>query len=357
MIYAFEEIGPDLQRPPMAARRALLGAGVSVPLETWQSLPIETRRGLVEEGTRDVINDVNVKSAVSPVMKRIRFVGLVKDPPVDTIPTAVNDALRSFHPLTVDEWRRLRPLDRYVLVALAGNSRLLWRAMEELSGDQLSSVKLRPWVGPLARAEVKMNIQALSELSGGLLLDGKALILARTAGVRAARHAHEILDGYSEKYAGPVELDSRIDLQDGACILQAHVSTTDGEFFAAASVFAVATAAAALRDVVSSRDPKATIEHVTLREEAWSVGSAAFGDEATIAMSAKAYFASRPGGPSLEPSFSMAQPPPGAPEPKRGAVSANDAPPAAGFPGWVVAVMALGTILSLAAAAAALLRR
>ena len=37
MIYAFEEIGPDLPRPPMAARRALLGAGVSMPLDTWQT--------------------------------------------------------------------------------------------------------------------------------------------------------------------------------------------------------------------------------------------------------------------------------------------------------------------------------
>jgi len=356
MIYAFEEIGPDLPRPPMAARRALLGAGVSMPLDTWQTLPIEIRRGLVEEGTRDVISDVNVKNAVSPVLKRIRFMGPVKDPPLDVIPTPVNDALRNFRPLIVDEWRRLRPLDRYVLVALVGNSRLLWRALEELAGGQLSSVKLRPWIGPLARAEVKMNMQALSELSGGLLMGGKALVLARTAGVRAARHAHEILDGYAEKYAGPVELDSRIDLQEGACVFQAHVSTADGEFFGAASVFAVATAAAALRDAVSSRDPKATIEHVTLREEAWSVGSAAFGDEATVAMSAKAYYAAKGGG-APAPEASLAMAPPSAPEPLPAATGRREAAPTTGFPGWIVAVMALATLLSLAAAAAALLRR
>ena len=354
MIYAFEEIGPDLPRPPMAARRALLCAGVSVPLETWQTLPIETRRGLVDEGTRDVISEINVKNAISPILKRIRFMGPVKDPPLDAVPTPVNDALRNFRPLVVAEWQRLRPLDRYVLVALAGNSRLLWRAMEELAGGQLSSVKLRPWVGQLARAEVKMSMPALSALSGGLVLDGKALVLARTAGVRAARHAHEILDGYSETYAGPVELDSRIDLQEAACIFQAHVSTTDGEFFGAASVFAVATAAAALRDAVSSRDSKANIAHVTLREEAWSVGSAAFGDEATIAMSAKAYFAARAGASAPSASPLASAPPPLAPAPLP---SPKQAQPPAGFPGWIVAVMAIATLLSLAAAAAALLRR
>jgi len=188
------------------------------------------------------------------------------------------------------------------------------------------------------------------------LLGGQALILARTAGVRAARHAHEILDGYAEKYAGPVELDSRIDLQEGACVFQAHVSTSDGEFFGAASVFAVATAAAALRDAVSSRDPKSTIEHVTLREEAWSVGNAAFGDEATTVAANPRYLAARPGMgmPAPEPSGPLAQPPPIAPAaiPRR-----QEAPPATGFPGWIVAVMAIATLLSLAAAAAALLRR
>ncbi|CAN5116458.1 hypothetical protein BH09MYX1_BH09MYX1_67050 [soil metagenome] len=355
MIYGFEEIGPDLARPPMAARRALLCAGVSVPLETWQSLPIEIRRALVEEGTRTAVSEINVKNAVSPVLKRIRFMGPVKDPSIDAIPPPVFEALRSFRPLTVEEWRRLSPLDRYILVALAGNSRLLYRAMEELGSGVLTTVKLRQWIGPLARATVHAQVPALAELAAGHLMDGKAIVLTRAAGVRAARRAHEILDGYSEHYAGPVELDSRIDLGEGVVGLQAHVSTVDGEFFSAASVLAVAVAATMLRDAVSARDPRATIEQVGLREEAWSVGSSAFGEEATAVVSAKALFGAR--------ALAAANP---EPPPQQAAPPAQvQAPPpaplpmaaAAGFPGWIVAIMAVTTLLSLAAAAVALLQR
>ncbi len=356
MIYGFEEIGPDLARPPMAARRALLCAGVSVPLETWQSLPIEIRRALVDEGTRPAVSEINVKNSVSPVLKRIRFMGPVKDPPLDAIPPSVFESLRSFRPITVEEWRRLTPLDRYILVALSGNSRLLYRAMEEVGTGILSSVKLRPWIGPLARATVQAQVPALAELSAGHLMDGKALVLSRAAGVRAARRAHEILDGYGEKYAGPVELDSRIDLGEGHVVLQAHVSTVDGEFFGAASVLAVAAAAAAMRDALSVRDARATIEQVGLREEAWSVGISAFGEEATAVVSAKAVHGAR----ALAAAAAEAPPSSPASVPTAPPSTPNAAaapPPATGFPGWIVAVMAITTLLSLAAAAATLLRR
>lgn len=353
MIYAFEEIGPDLQRPPMAARRALLCAGVSVPLDTWQALPIEIRRSLVEEGTRVVVSEVNVKNAVSPVLKRIRFMGPVKDPSPDAVPPPVFEALRSYRPITPDEWKRLSPLDRYILVALAGNSRLLYRAMDELGAGVLTGAKLRTWVGPLARCSIQAQVPALAELSAGHLMDGKALVLARAAGVRTARRAHELLDGYAEKYAGPVELDSRIDLADGTVVIQAHVSTVDGEFFGAASVLAAAAAATALRDAISIRDPRAQVSELGLREEAWNVGSSAFGEEATAVVTAKAVYGARAlaEASGSVPAAPVAPAPPPAPAPP--------APPTvvSGFPGWIVGVMAVTTLLSLAAAAVALLHR
>ena len=157
MIYEFEEIGQDLPRPPLAARRALLCSGVAVPLDTWQSLPLPARQTIAQEGTKDAISEFVVKNAVSPVLKRIRFMGPVKDPPLDPIPQPVVDALRALRPLTVGEWQQLRPLDRYALVALSGNSRLLYRAIEEMTNgpaSKLSSIKLRPWVGPLAWTQI-----------------------------------------------------------------------------------------------------------------------------------------------------------------------------------------------------------
>jgi hypothetical protein len=341
MIYAFEEIGPDLPRPPLAARRALLVSGVAVPLDTWQSMPLPARQSIAQEGTKDAVSEFVVKNAVSPVLKRIRFMAPVKDPPIDTIPQPVIEALRAVRPITPPEWKGLSPLDRYALLALSGNSRLLYRAIEEMTtgpASTLSGVKLRPWVGPLAHAEVHMSRIAFGDLAAGNVQGGKALVLARAAGVRAARAARDVIDGYAEKWAGPVELDSRLDAETGGYVWQAHVSTADGEFFAAASVLAAATAAVALRDAIATRDPSATVGGVVLKEATWSVGSGQFGDEATVAMSAKAVRAAAAASGGYE---RTADAPSSMREPKQ---------KPGGVPVWLAVLLVLSTLLAFAAA-------
>ena len=342
MIYAFEEIGPDLPRPPLAARRALLVSGVAVPLDTWQSMPLPARQAIAQEGTKDAVSEFVVKNSVSPVLKRIRFMAPVKDPPIDTIPQPVIEALRSVRPITPPEWKQLSPLDRYALLALSGNSRLLYRAIEEMTtgpASTLSSIKLRPWVGPLAHAEVHMSRVAFGDLAAGNVQGGKALVLARAAGVRAARGARDVIDGYAEKWAGPVELDARLDAETGGYVWQAHVSTADGEFFAAASVLAAATAAVALRDAIAARDPSASVGGVVLKEATWSVGSGQFGDEATVAMSAKAVMRAA--------ALSGSNP---AVKPSAAAEHVKDAPRRGGVPVWLAVLLVLSTLLAFAAA-------
>ncbi len=343
MIYSFEEIGPDLPRPPLAARRALLCSGVAVPLDTWQTLPLPARQTILQEGMKDAVSEFVVKNAVSPVLKRIRFMGPVKDPPIDTIPQPVIEALRAVRPITPPEWKNLSPLDRYTLLALSGNSRLLYRAIEEMTtGPQstLSGVKLRPWVGPLAHAEVHMSRVAFGDLAAGNVQGGKALVLARAAGVRAARAAHDLVDGYAEKWAGPVEVDARLDVETGGYVWQAHVSTTDGEFFAAASVLAASTAAVALRDAIAARDPSASVGGVLLKEATWSVGSGEFGDEMTVAMSAKAgMIKASASNPRMQnPNADSA------PEPKEKTQTRG------GVPVWLAVLLVLSTLVAFAAA-------
>jgi hypothetical protein len=338
MIYAFEEIGPDLPRPPLAARRALLCSGVAVPLDTWQSLPLPARQQIAQEGTKDAVSEFVVKNAVSPVLKRIRFMAPVKDPPIDTIPQPVIEALRTVRPITSPEWKQLSPLDRYALLALSGNSRLLYRAIEEMTSgpaSTLSGVKLRPWVGPLAHAEVHMSRVAFGDLAAGNVQGGKALVLARAAGVRAARSARDVIDGYAETWAGPVELDARLDVETGGYVWQAHVSTADGEFFAAASVLAAATAAVALRDAIAARDPSASIGGVVLKEATWSVGSGQFGDEATVTMNAKAVMRTAARIDDSAPSS------PSAPSAKQ---------KSGGVPVWLAVLLVLSTLVAFAAA-------
>lgn len=180
-----------------------------------------------------------------------------------------------------------------------------------------------------------MSRAALGEAAAGRLQGGKAIVLARAAGVRAARSAHEIIDGYAEKYAGPVELDTRLDAQLGGYVWQAHVSSVDGEFLAGPSMLAVASAAVALRDAVSGFDPEASVGAVALREATWSVGSGAFGDEATVAMTAKA----------LVPHPSTSGPVPVATDEMPAGV-----PRSGGVPVWVALLLVLSTLLAFAAA-------
>jgi hypothetical protein len=182
-----------------------------------------------------------------------------------------------------------------------------------------------------------MSRQALGELAGGLVQGGKAVVLARTAGVRAARGAHEVLDGYAEKYAGPVELDARLDASLGGYVWQAHVSTAEGEFFAAASMLAAVTAAVALRDSIAAKDPTSTIDKIALCEEAWSVGSGAFGDEATVT------YMKAPSATSGSHARLVVEAPDAAP-------SSPSAPPSRGVPVWVALLLVLATLLAFASA-------
>jgi hypothetical protein len=184
-----------------------------------------------------------------------------------------------------------------------------------------------------------MSRVAFGELAAGNVQGGKALVLARAAGVRAARGARDVIDGYAETWAGPVELDARLDVETGGYVWQAHVSTADGEFFAAASVLAAATAAVALRDAIASRDPSASVGGVVLKEATWSVGSGQFGDEATVAVNARAVMRAAASGPNLASS------------PDSGPASqANAKPRRGGVPVWLAVLLVLSTLLAFAAA-------
>lgn len=390
MIYQFEEIGLDLPTPPLAARRALMNAGVSMPQAAWTMLSIEARQAIVKQGTNESVEAPHVQSLVSPVLRNVRLMGSVKDPPRDAVPEKVGMALTGIRPISNDEWRRLRPLDRYTLNVLSSNGRLLWRALSEMgAAGVLSAQSLQNWVGWLARSELRGAQQCLGELAAGRIQDGKAIVVARAVGLRAARKATEWLDGYAEVSTGPIELDARVDVEAGTVLWQAHVSTTEGEFFSAAALIAATTAAIALRDAISMWDPLASISEVGLREEAWVVGSGAFGEEATVASfdrrevmaTLEAMRSAKAGGATVvglnktmplapPPGIvsSIAQPPPQqlAPashqrqQPKPPAISgppssSNRRPVKGGAPMWMLVAMFILTLLSLASAVVALL--
>jgi cyclic pyranopterin phosphate synthase len=273
--YAFEELTDDLPRPPKAALRAMFAAGILVAPKGWKQLTNETRQALALEGTRDRINVVMVAELLKEAPPgMIRLVAKDREPPPDLVPAPLAKALGPMRTISTPEWASLRALDRYVLATLASNTRLLWRALEEMAhtpGSQLSRKIAQPWSGSLAHCELTLHPRALERLSSPGFLEGRAFVLARAAGVRAARKVSDILDLQADAVAGPAELDWNR-RPSAAIVWQAHVSTWDGEFFPAASLLAVNTAAIALYDMAKELDPHAVIGSASIAEEPWQCG-------------------------------------------------------------------------------------
>lgn len=287
LTYAFEEVAEsDLARAPLAALRALRIAGIALSRRGWEALSPEVRRDLAVAGARDEVirEEVNRILEKAP-LDQLRLVPAIPDPARDEVPAELSGALGPTRSLPLAFWQRLSGLDRHVLMMVARNTRLTWRAVAEMTLRlRYVGAVLPPgaWTGTLARAEVTMDPGTLEMLRSPAFHDGRALVLARVAGIRAARWASEILDFHAAQPTGPVEVGWGMDLRTrpGTVVWQAHVSTTEGEFSPSASLLAAVTAAAALHDILNRAGAQAVIETARLVEEPWMPSE--HDDEVTI---------------------------------------------------------------------------
>src|SRR3954471_1023555 len=77
-VFDFENILPQLDFLPIAARRALDHAGLRLSLEAWRSLDLDSRCQLVAAGASDVFDGTVVAAIVrraTPSAQRIEVVG------------------------------------------------------------------------------------------------------------------------------------------------------------------------------------------------------------------------------------------------------------------------------------------
>ncbi len=250
VIYQFEDVGDDLPRPPMAAMRAFLAAGIVLSPRGWSALSPELRRGFVQAGSAPFVDVVAVQAGVrgTPVSE-VRLVPRIVDPDPNRVPDSLASALGPQARVTPQRWSQLRPIDRYVLTTLALNTRLLFRALREIMPEDTATEQ--PWKAAVAHVEVAMRGDSLDRLRSSRHLDGRAFMLARVAGVRAARRAQETFDLRSEKTVGSIELDWAPADQPGRVIWQAHVT---------------------LADMTVEHDASVVIEKASIVEEPWRVG-------------------------------------------------------------------------------------
>ncbi len=326
IVYEFEELTDDLPRPPLAALRAMSQAGLLVAPKGWQALAFDVRFELARAGLQGVVDWAAVRKLAERVPpKYIKLVPQVAEPNPDQVPEHLARALGPSRPLPDADWRAMRAVDRAVLASLAPNARLVALAYEEIS---VAMGKPREgssehWFGSVARCEIRLAPAAVNELTSPRFLDGRALLLARVAGIRAARRVTDVFDLHAEAGTGYVELDWRVSPRRDSILWQAHVSTWEGAFFPAASLLAVTTAASAVFDMIRQIDPTAHLK-ASVREEEWQVGTAASRlEEATSVYSASTLTAGEHGADPLQDKATVRMAPEDLPRPPLGELIAG----------------------------------
>lgn len=275
-VLACEDLGPELERQPLAATRLFRSSGVKISLRAWTELPVDLRWAIATEGARDVIDAAAARALLRHVpIRHVELVGEHATPEDNPLP-GVLEGLGLQPSFAQTQWPRLPPFARYVLNVLRNNKRLLWRAFTEISGTPTR--RYDGWRGPLAHAEIVLaaaepvRTEVMTLLARDRLLDGRGLLLARAAGVRAARAAGVTFDLHSATVTGAVEVDWAVDAPAAKVLWQAHVSTDAGDFFPVAALAGATTAGVCLLDLLKEFDPQVRLRSVRLVEEEWVVG-------------------------------------------------------------------------------------
>lgn len=273
-VFAFEEIDAEISRPPLAAIRALQAVGIVPKGEGWAATPLALRKALAVMGSQHALEPTAIQTVASQIPPRhVSLVGRRPEPSANTVPARVASALAAIYPLTLEQWRALHPFERFVLDGLSPNTRLLWRALDEMSrltGHLLHGATTgQAWVGSLARCELQASTTAMAALVARKVQGGRAIDLARATGRRTARRASELLDLVADRAIGPVEVEGTIHPQRGCVVWQAHVSAEDGAFLPEASLLACTSAAIALAGMLRELDSTASLGPAAIREEPW----------------------------------------------------------------------------------------
>ena len=114
-VYVFEGLLPDLESPPIAARRALDQSGLRLSVEGWRSLPLEDRQRLTLAGMPDRVDTEQVAGLLRRAVPPPQRISTVADPDASAPPEALAKALEPTRAIDPRRWARLRGVDRYAL--------------------------------------------------------------------------------------------------------------------------------------------------------------------------------------------------------------------------------------------------
>lgn len=277
----------------MAARRALDLAGLKLSLEAWRSLPLTTRRHLVELGSHDQPDATEIA----------RLAQLATPAPVALRPTpsepdserAADEVVAAFsHQGSLPDklWQSLSPLDRYTLHKVAERAQRrdarerdarLERAWTEVVGHSATSTHVSPSGGvrmidvggkhatkrrAVALSEVHMNRGAFTRLQRADAPKGDVLGTARVAGIMAAKKTSELIPLCHPLALTRIEIQLDLDVSSPRVVIQASVETTDRTGVEMEAMIAANTAALTVYDMLKAFDRGMQIGPTRLLEKA-----------------------------------------------------------------------------------------
>jgi hypothetical protein len=271
--FEFEELDEELSRPPLAALRAMRGVGIAVSDAAWRTVPTDLRLALASLGSHEVLDMVAIRFATGRLPPRaVQLVKIRTEPDGTKVPPKLDAALANVHPVGPKEWAAIHPFERWVLDLLASNTRLLWRAIAELTcreGHVLSATLVRPFLGELAICDVCCDPQALVDV----ISREPRFERARSAGRRAARNVPNVFDACADLLIGPVELDCAPTTVPGRQQWQAHASTVNGEFVPIAALAAASAAALVVLEAARTLDHEARLANLGITVTSWCGGA------------------------------------------------------------------------------------
>lgn len=305
LVFPFEtdEIGPDLDLVPLAARRALDHAGVHLSLDGWRSLPLELRQRITHAGTFDDVDVTIVATIASQAVPSARLVEPVSDPTPQRLPdSGLSDA-----GIDAQTWASLGGLSRFALAHAAkraakrGDPGILTAAIDALTSrstmpspdvkktvpnPSVQTPSISTHIGPtgdvrmvdvadkpptkrvgVASSRVRMRAETIERLLRGDTPKGEVLATARIAGIMAAKRTPDIIPMCHGIALSHVEIQIDIDKPSSTVAITARAEAVDRTGVEMEAMVAASVAALTMYDMLKGIDREMVIEQVLLVEK------------------------------------------------------------------------------------------
>lgn len=306
LVFPFEtdEIGPDLDLVPLAARRALDHAGVHLSLDGWRSLPLDLRQRITQAGTIESVDVTLVATLVAQAVPAPRLVDLVPDPPASRLPEGLSTNMG----VDLTMWESFDGLSRFALAHAA--KRAAKRADPSILSKAIEVITSRPpapsppesarvsvsastpapplstHIGPtgdvrmvdvadkpptrrlgVASSRVRMRAETIERLLRGDTPKGEVLATARIAGIMAAKRTPDIIPMCHGIALSHVEIQIDIDKPSSTVAITARAEAVDRTGVEMEAMVAASVAALTMYDMLKGIDREMVIEQVMLVEK------------------------------------------------------------------------------------------